>query len=197
MREGKLEFTTIDPKEFLLRVRRKSASPEVPGGIKSQYEHELLHGDPDVGTLALDACGKTVGALSYALLPLRNEPGTVGGRVDVVLTEPECRGHGIASLLIATLLVRFFEEHGDRLRSFSVIAAHPSIGSIAERFGFTRLETGESDLYTLRIEPGDGEAFANEVRRTLTQQMSGLRSICVQCQKSTWNAPWCRSEDEE
>lgn len=197
VRQGRLELRSLDAETFLRRVRQHGASEAAPGGIESQYEQELLAGDPRVAILALHACDKLVGALSYATLSLRNEPGTVGGRIDVVLTDPHCRGLGIARLLMSALFVRFVDTHGERLRSFSVIAAHPVIGRFVAELGFERLETGGSDLYTLQLGAEQVADFGRRADERLTACMSALRRGCVECQRRVWTRPWCRPEEEE
>jgi GNAT superfamily N-acetyltransferase len=193
-RDGRLEFGTIDAAAFLRRLRQVGSSLEVPGGVKSQYETQLLKGETDVGTWALNACGSPVAALSYGLFPLKIEPDTIGCRIDVVLTEPACRGRGLALVLISSLMVRLAEDHGSRLRSVSVVAAHPAIGRIAERFGFDRMSTNESDIYTLRLSPESMGRVTEEARRALAAPMKNLRKICVDCQRRAWVSPWCREE---
>ena len=194
-RDGRIEFLPIDARIFLRRLRQTGSSKEVPGGVKSQYEDALLSGDPNVSTYALTACGEPVAALSYGVIPLKMEPGTVGARIDVVLTEPACRGRGLALVLISSLIVHLAEKYGESLRSISVVAAHPAIGRIAERFDFSRMATAESDIYTLKINPDTLESVTEMARGTLTENMRDLRKVCVDCQRRSWVSPWCRDED--
>ncbi|MFQ5473525.1 MAG: hypothetical protein ACE5FA_11675 [Dehalococcoidia bacterium] len=189
-RQGILEIVSMDGSSFLRMLRLHGRSEEA-GPVSSQFEKELRGESPDFGVLALRACGHTVGALSYGCLDLPFEPGTVSGRIDVVVTERHCRGLGIGGILMASLFKKLIDEHGDRLRHFSTIAVHPAIVRFVSHFGFRRIEGGETPLYSITLNEATRQEFALQSERALALAMNRLRQRCLECRRRRWIVPWC------
>ncbi len=189
--ERELRIAPVGSDLFLALVRRHG---RVAGGpIVSQYESELRNGAPQVGAYGLFACGRLVGALSYGRIDLP-EPKTFSGRIDVVVTEPHCRGRGVAGLLLADLLRRLLAETCPRLRHLSVIAESPSIAAYAERFGMKRQERVAAPLYSLRLDEAARRHLERAADETFANALRSLRLGCVACRRRAWGDAWCRPD---
>ena len=192
-RRAELEFGGVDVDTFARLLRRAGRSAETAGAIKSQYARELKEGDSSVGTLGFFACGRLVGALSFGRVREVLDPSRVSGRIDVVITEPDCRGCGIAGLLVSKLLEDLDAELGERLSNLSVLAIHPAIVRIVERFGFAALSHGETPLYSLRLDDPARARCLELASSTLRTGITRLRNQCVRCQRHLWVKPWCET----
>ena len=188
---GHLHLGIMPGPEFLHFIRQAARSSEV-GAISTQFESELRAGDDNVHALALTACGKSVGAVSFALLPLRFQPGAWSGRIDVVATAPEARGHGVAGLLLAGALLDFASRLGDRWRHVSVVAVHPAIERLARAYELQRIEGGETPLFFRDLDtPARAESIRLRASRELSRIRTDLDRECARCQRFVAADSWC------
>jgi GNAT superfamily N-acetyltransferase len=192
--QAALDLIDVDPETFLGMVHHHTASDATEGGLHSQYEKELRRGDPSVRVLGLSACGTLVGAVSFGSHDLRLEPDTIGGRIDVVVTKPHCRGLGVGSVLVAVAAQRLVAVHGERLRHLSTIAVHPTIASLAEQLGFERVPTGKVPLYTREISAEQLVDLTTTAEQLLVSSLQSLRAQCIDCKRKAWVKPWCLPE---
>jgi GNAT superfamily N-acetyltransferase len=191
LRQAALDLIDVAPETFLGMVHHHTASDAAEFGLHSQYDKELRRGDPNVRVLGLSACGTLVGAVSFASHDLRLEPDTVGGRIDVVVTEPHCRGLGVGSLLIASAAQRLAAVHGQRLRHLSTIAVHPTIAHLVEQLGFERVPTGKVPLYTRQVCAEHLVDLNRTAEQLLLSSLRSLRAQCIDCRRNAWLKPWC------
>ena len=190
LRRAQIEIVPIPGGDFLQIARRYARSQEV-GPVSTQYENELASGEAGYGALGLMSCGNAVAVISYSCLPLPHQPSARSGRIDVVATVDFCRGFGLATIIIGGLIQRLLEQHGESLVHFSTIAVHPAIAKIVEKFGFTRLETGDTPLYSRRIEKEQTADLLRDATAEVGRGISRLRARCMQCQRYRWVDPWC------
>jgi GNAT superfamily N-acetyltransferase len=191
LRQAALDLIDVDPETFLGMVHHNTASDAAERGLHSQYERELRRGDPNVRVLGLSACGTLVGAVSFGSHDLRLEPDTIGGRIDVVVTEPHCRGLGVGSVLVAAAAQRLAEIHGERLRHLSTIAVHPTIANLVEHLGFERVPTGKVPLYTRQLSAEHLVELTGTAEQLLQSSLQSLRVQCIDCKRKAWVKRWC------
>ncbi len=191
LRQAALEFVDVDAETFLRMVRHRTSSDAAKGGVRSQYEAQLARGDSSVQVLGLTACGTLVGAVSVGLVDLRLKPDTVGGRIDIVVTEPHCRGLGVGGVLVAAAIQRLITDHGPRLRHLSTIAVHPAIAHMVENLEFIRVPTGDVPLYARDVEEATIAALSKRASTLLSSSLRSLRLRCVDCRRKQWSEPWC------
>lgn len=196
----RLAELTVEPMKgevFLSLVQHSAHAEEAGGKIKSQYEKELRAGDESVTAYAFRGCGKTVGALSFGVLDLPKVRGTVGGRIDVVVTPPEFRGLGIAGLLLAWIVRHAADTYGERLLHISVIAQHPTIGRYVTALGFESRQCGKIPLHSIDLTSENRPQVRAQAHRTWEDRRTALKLRCLQCQKYRRLQPWCERKDEE
>ena len=73
----------------------------------------------------------------------RTVPACKFARIDLVITDPESRGLGLARLLVLSGLAHILDLYGRQLYSISCLAAHEAIEKILEDFGFQGRDRGE------------------------------------------------------
>ena len=191
-----IRFGAIDPDLFLSLVAEHGSTTAAGGQIKSQYADQLRAKDRKVGIHALYACDQLVGALSYGVVSLPRISGTVSGRIDVVLTLPQHRGRGIASLLMAHYIIDACETHGPSLRHLSVIAQHPAIAEIARGLGYHRAGSDNPPVHIQDVELSQRDALHTQASRVFTERMGRLRRECINCVRIRLLKPWCMGSDK-
>ena len=158
--------------------------------ISSQYERELAADAADVGALGVLACGKLVGALSYGIVRLPRDG--VAGRLDVVVTDPVCRGKGIGSILITGFVGELHRRHGDELRHLSVVAMHPAVERSVAALGFEAADVGPNvPLFQVALDGKRRLQVLDGSNKVLARRLADLRTDCARC-KSRRAAPWCQ-----
>jgi GNAT superfamily N-acetyltransferase len=183
-----LDIARIDGPNLLSFLEAHGRSEH--GVIDSQYEDELSAGSPDVGAMGMLGCGRLLGAISYGVVRLPREG--ISGRIDVVVTDAVCRGKGIGSILIASLLQELATAQGDALRHVSVVAMHPAIARSVAAFGFEAADVGPNvPLYQVTLDGKTRLKLIDESSKTVARTMAGLRVLCARC-KSRRAAPWCK-----
>lgn len=189
-RTRSIELGAVDGAEFLRFADQYSFDPSDGSRIKSQYATELASAREGIGALGIRACGDLVAAASYGTVPLPRAK-ALSVRIDVVVTAPPCRGHGLARALLGALLTRFIDEHGTHVEHFSVVAVHPTIKHIVESIGFSDANVGTSSPVLHRTAIGEQQvALRVDAERLHSMTTQGLRAECARC---LWGkgAPWC------
>lgn len=194
-RKGIVQVGPVSGEEFLRFIRHAARSRE-SGAISTQFEGELRRGDPDVGALGIWACGAPVGAASFALIPLRFQDGGWSGRLDVVATAPEARGHGVGALLVAALMLELHQRLETRWRHVSVVAVHPAIERLARDYGLGRIEGGDTPLYFRDLDDESRTSLYGRASKEYARHRAELARECSRCQRFLAAEPWCRDPGE-
>lgn len=160
------------------------------GVIDSQYQRELAADAEGVGAIGVMACGTLVGGLSYGIVPLPREG--ISGRIDVVVTDPACRGMGIGAVLITGFVTEMQQRFGDELRHLSVVAMHPAIARCVSTIGFEAADVGPNvPLHQVTLDGKRRLAVVDGASKVLARRLADLRTGCARC-KSRRARPWCK-----
>jgi GNAT superfamily N-acetyltransferase len=168
-----------------------SRDPNDGTRIHSQFSKELAAGDARARAAGVHGCGQLLAAASSGVFPLPRA-GAVSARLDVVVTAPHCRGKGLAQVVVAEFVADAIRTHGDHLEHMSVIAAHPAIGHIVQRLGFTDAGMGASSpVYHRNVDGKVRPNLLQEAERMQNDRLTTLRGACARC---LWRrqSPWCR-----
>ena len=192
LRLGQLELVPIDGNEFLVYAYTKGSSDEI-GSIGSQYEESFKNNSEDVEAFGLVACGRMVGVVSNSISIYKDNSNKVAARLDLVITDPDCRGLGIGALLVSSLFLRLVNKYQERLISLTTIAAHPAVLHCVKKIGFKAAkEMSKVPVYSRELSDEDRGAFLHQVEEEYQDRISRLKLLCIKCQdRRKIFAPWC------
>ena len=142
------------------------------GQISSAYYDRYGQGDPHFGIIGAFWGERLLGVSSFGVIENRHihvhdvevpRDRFWYGRIDAVVVEPACRGHGVGGWLVNINLRYFLAGWPGKLYSISTIAAHKAIAHILGSLGFEVTEdlVKEEDKVSLRIDEGQEEELAH------------------------------------
>jgi GNAT superfamily N-acetyltransferase len=148
------KIVDVEPAEFRSMAAQFARSQDV-GPVGSQYEERIragtLAGEPEVGLLGIRAEETLLCAMSYGIHTLPRDRG-YSARIDLVITRPNCRGRGLGGVVMSAFFRKMFEQHGEKLVHFSVVAQHPAIEHFVVRNGFHRFEGAQAPIFELHVD---------------------------------------------
>ena len=123
--------------------------------------------------------GEGLGAVSFFCLDnhLRKPKASRYGRVDLVITDPAVRGHGVGRLLVACALLRLFDLNPGCIYSVSCLAAHAAIATVLKKIGFEHRHMSERNYSHEEYRLGTPDEEREFRRRVWDQARECVQSV--------------------